>query len=175
MSATAASVEIEPATIEDLSELTDLVMSLMAMEADFRPDQEKQRHGLRLILEQPSRGRIFVIRSEHKILGMVNLLFTISTAEGGFVLIMEDVIIHPEHRGQGYGTRLVNHVKEFAAKKDFKRITLLTDRVSEESQRFFSKNGFVLSHMVPMRLLLAHETPVAEPAPVPLPATAGEG
>ena len=153
----ADSIRIEPATIEDLSELTDLVMSLMAIEADFKPNAEKQRHGLQLILEQPSRGRIFVLRNDHKVLGMVNLLFTISTAEGGFVILMEDVIIRHEHRGQGYGTRLVNHVKEFADKKDFKRITLLTDRVSEQSQRFFLRNGFVLSHMVPMRLLLAHE------------------
>ncbi len=153
----ADSIRIEPATIEDLSELTDLVMSLMAIEADFKPNAEKQRHGLQLILEQPSRGRIFVLRNDHKVIGMVNLLFTISTAEGGFVILMEDVIIRFEHRGQGYGTLLVNHVKEFAEKKDFKRITLLTDRVSEPSQRFFARNGFVLSHMVPMRLLLAHE------------------
>ena len=152
------SIRIEPATIEDLSELTDLVMSLMAIEADFKPDAEKQRHGLQLILEQPSRGRIFVLRNDHKVIGMVNLLFTISTAEGGFVILMEDVIIAKEHRGQGYGTRLVNYVKEFADKKDFRRITLLTDRVSEQSQRFFARNGFVLSHMVPMRLMLAHET-----------------
>lgn len=153
----AESIRIEPATIEDLSELTDLVMSLMAIEADFNPDAEKQRHGLQLILEQPSRGRIFVIRNDHKVIGMVNLLFTISTAEGGFVILMEDVIISPEHRGHGYGTRLVNYVKEFAEKKDFKRITLLTDRVSEVSQRFFARNGFELSHMVPMRLKLANE------------------
>ena len=147
-------IRIEPATIEDLSELTDLVMSLMAIEKDFRPNAEKQRHGLRLILEQPSRGRIFVARSDHKVIGMVNLLFTISTAEGGFVILMEDVIVRPEHRGHGYGTRLVHYVKEFARKKDFRRITLLTDRVSEESQRFFQRNGFVHSHMIPMRLLL---------------------
>lgn len=151
---TAADVSIEPATLEDLSELTDLVMSLMALEADFKPDREKQRYGLRLILEQPNRGRIFVIRSEMEIIGMVNLLFTISTAEGGFVILMEDVIVRPNHRGHGYGTMLVDYVKNFAAQKDFKRITLLTDRVSGESQRFFARNGFFLSSMVPMRLLL---------------------
>ena len=160
----ADSIRIEPATIEDLSELTDLVMSLMAIEADFKPNAEKQRHGLQLILEQPSRGRIFVLRNDHRVIGMVNLLFTISTAEGGFVILMEDVIIRLEHRGQGYGSRLVNHVKEFAEKKDFKRITLLTDRVSEQSQRFFARNGFVLSHMVPMRLMLAHEVACVVPS-----------
>ena len=154
-------LRVEPATIEDLPELTDLVISLLEMEADFTPCQEKQRHGLRLILEQPNRGRIFVLRNEQKIVGMVNLLFTISTAEGGFVILMEDVIVRPEHRGHGYGTRLVNYVKEFARKKDFKRITLLTDRVSEESQRFFRRNGFVLSSMVPMRLRMGEEPEVS--------------
>lgn len=157
MTQTMNSVRVEPATIDDLAELTDLVVSLLEMEADFVPNQEKQRRGLQLILEQPSRGRIFVLRNDHKVIGMVNLLFTISTAEGGFVILMEDVIVRPEHRGQGYGTMLVNCVKEFAVRKDFKRITLLTDRVSEESQRFFARNGFVMSSMVPMRLMLDHE------------------
>lgn len=151
------SIRIEPATIEDVDALTSLVVALLSTEADFRPDAQKQSHGIQLILEQPARGRIFVLRNDHKIMGMVNLLFTISTAEGGAVILMEDVIVHPEHRGQGFGTRLVEYVKDFADKKDFKRITLLTDRVSEKSQRFFAKNGFVLSHMVPMRLMLRHE------------------
>lgn len=144
---------IEPATLEDLPQLTDLVMSLMGEEEDFTPDRRKQDHGLRLILEQPSRGRILVLRNDHHVIGMVNLLFTISTAEGGFVVLMEDVIVHPMHRGQGYGSRLLKRAIEFAREKSFKRITLLTDKISAESQRFFQKHGFVHSHMIPMRLV----------------------
>ncbi len=154
-----ADISIEPATLEDLPELTDLVMSLMELEEDFEPNEVKQRHGLQLILEQPSRGRIFVVRTQTGIVGMVNILFTISTAEGGFVIILEDVIIRPTHRGQGYGTRLIDYVKVFARNKDFKRITLLTDQVSEESQRFFARNGFESSRMVPMRLIFDGEAP----------------
>lgn len=145
---------IEPATLEDLPELVDMVMELFTIEKDFDPDRTKQERGLRSILEQPSRGRIFVVRTDHQIIGMVNLLFTISTAMGGFVVLMEDVIIHPDHRGQRYGTRLMDYVIDFARKKDFLRITLLTDEISEESQRFFKKIGFEHSHMIPMRLPL---------------------
>ena len=90
---------IEPATLDDLPALVDLVMALMEMEEDFEPDRDKQEHGLKLILEQPNRGRIFVLRTDHALIGMVNLLFTISTAEGGFVILLEDLVIHPEHRG----------------------------------------------------------------------------
>ena len=147
-------MRIEPATLDDLEELVELVMALFDMEEDFQPDRDAQEKGLRVILERPDRGRIFVIRTDYQIVGMVNLLFTLSTAMGGFVIQMEDVFIHPDHRGQGFGTKLLDYVIEFARKKDFLRITLLTDKISAESQRFFQKVGFQHSHMIPMRMNL---------------------
>jgi GNAT superfamily N-acetyltransferase len=145
---------VEPATIEDLPSLTELVMNLLQGSSDFTADKELQERGLRLILEQPNRGRIFVVRNQDRIFGMVNLLFTISTARGGFVILMEDVVIHPDHRGQGYGAMLVHYVVDFAKRKNFKRITLLTDRMSADSQVFFEKQGFEHSHMIPMRRII---------------------
>lgn len=145
---------IEPATIEDLPALTELVMDLFNRSGDFTPDRILQERGLRLILEQPNRGRIFVVRNKDRIFGMVNLLFTISTARGGFVILMEDVVIHPDHRGQGYGAKLVDYVVDFAKRKNFKRITLLTDRLSADSQEFFKKQGFEFSNMIPMRRII---------------------
>lgn len=145
---------IEPATIEDLPALAELVMELFTVSGDFSPDRSTQDRGLRLILEQPNRGRIFVLRNDHRIFGMVNILFTISTAMGGFVILMEDVVVHPDHRGQGYGAMLVNHVIDFARQKNFKRITLLTDKISAESQDFFLRHGFEYSNMIPMRKIL---------------------
>jgi N-acetylglutamate synthase-like GNAT family acetyltransferase len=145
---------IEPATLEDLPQLTELLMDLFRQEADFRPDYTSQMRGLRLILEQPSRGRIFVLRSADKIIGMINLLFTISTAEGGFVVLLEDLIIHESFRHSGLGSELLKHALDYARNKNFSRITLLTDRISTESLEFFENNGFKRSEMVPMRLWL---------------------
>lgn len=153
MPKTSTAPRIEPATIEDLPQLVELLVALFSVESDFRPDKTKQEHGLRLILEQPNRGRIFVLRTDHQVIGMVNLLFTISTAEGGLVILMEDVIVHPQHRRQGYGTRLLRHAIDFAHEKNFRRITLLTDKISAESQAFFAQNGFSHSSMIPMRLV----------------------
>lgn len=144
---------IEPATLEDMPQLVELLAALFSEEEDFKPDPAKQEHGVRMILEQPNRGRIFVLRTDHMLLGMVNLLFTISTAEGGMVILMEDVIVHPQHRRQGYGGLLLDHAIAFAKEKRFKRITLLTDRISAESQAFFNKHGFQFSKMIPMRLV----------------------
>jgi GNAT superfamily N-acetyltransferase len=152
-------VAIEPATAEDLDELSELLGELFSEESDFRPNKEKQLRGLRLIFEQPNRGRVFVLRRDHSIVGMINLLFTISTAEGGFVILLEDLVIHKAYRDQGYGSQLLEYAIDFARKKNFLRITLLTDRPEIKSQAFFKRHGFFESAMIPMRLLITPETP----------------
>src|SRR5437868_9259566 len=100
-------IVIEPATEADLDELSQLLGELFAQESDFRPDKDKQLRGLRLIFEQPSRGRVFVLRCDGAIVGMINLLFTISTAEGGFVMLLEDLVVHKRYQGHGYGAKLL--------------------------------------------------------------------
>src|SRR5204862_7487879 len=147
-------IAIEPATEADLDELSQMLGELFAQESDFRPDKEKQLRGLRLIFEQPSRGRVFVLRRDGAIVGMINLLFTISTAEGGFVMVLEDLVIHKQFQGKGYGSKLLQYAIDFAKQKNFLRITLLTDRPELRSQNFFKRHGFFESSMMPMRLLL---------------------
>ena len=145
-------VVIEPATEADLDELSEMLGGLFAQEGDFHPDKDKQLRGLRLIFEQPSRGRVFVLRRNGAIVGMINLLFTISTAEGGFVILLEDLVIHKQYQGKGYGSRLLQHAINFAKQKNFLRVTLLTDRPENVAQEFFRHHGFVESSMIPMRL-----------------------
>ena len=50
-------VVIEPAVFEDLDELSNLLGELFSEEKDFRPNKQKQLQGLRLIFEEPNRGR----------------------------------------------------------------------------------------------------------------------
>jgi GNAT superfamily N-acetyltransferase len=143
--------------MDDLPALADLLHDLFSQEADFRPDRVKQLRGLRLILEQPSRGRIFVLRHHDRIVGMINLLFTISTAEGGFVIVLEDLVVQKELRAHGLGSRLLDYALNFAREKGFLRLTLLTDRLSEDSIRFYKRHGFYLSDMVPLRFILSQD------------------
>src|SRR5437667_4484243 len=148
-------VVIEPATEADLDELSQMLGELFAQESDFRPDKEKQLRGLRLIFEQPSRGRVFVLRRDGAIVRMINLLCTISTAEGGFVMRLEDLVVHKKYQDKGYGSKLLQYAIDFAKQKNFLRITLLTDRPENVAQAFFRKHGFVESSMIPMRLWVA--------------------
>ncbi|MEK0446249.1 MAG: hypothetical protein RLZZ399_1570 [Verrucomicrobiota bacterium] len=155
--------QIEQATLEDLPQLTELLRDLFIHEGDFVPDPVRQMRGLRLLLEQPNRGRIFVIRKNGIILGMINLLFTISTAEGGFVILLEDLIVLDEYRRHGLGSLLLQYAVQYARNKDFKRITLLTDRLNADAHRFYRKHGFFESKMMPMRLVLDEDAATHAP------------
>ena len=103
-----------------------------------------------------------MLRRDGAIVGMINLLFTISTAEGGFVILLEDLVIHKEHQGHGYGSKLLQHAIDFAKQKNFLRVTLLTDRPENVAQEFFRRHGFVESSMIPMRLWITLQNNQAE-------------
>jgi GNAT superfamily N-acetyltransferase len=145
---------IEPATADDIPNLADLLALLFIQEADFRPDREKQERGLRLLIESQSTGVIFAARDGDQVVGMVSLLFTISTAEGGPACWLEDMVVRPDRRRRGLGTRLLRHAIDYARIHGFSRITLLTDKVNAGAIRFYEQHGFVESAMTALRLNL---------------------
>ena len=82
---------------------------------------------------------------------MVNLLFTVSTALGERVVLLEDMVVAPSVRGAGVGSALLTAAIDFARAQRCPRITLLTDRVNADAQRFYARHGFTASDMLPMR------------------------
>jgi GNAT superfamily N-acetyltransferase len=144
-------IQIEFATEEDLPQLTELLAELFALERDFQPDREKQLRGLRLILNDPAIGRLFVLRVDGKVTGMANALITISTAEGGPVVLLEDIIINGTYRGMGLGRRLFDHVVAWAQGQGMKRVTLLADGDNRSALAFYNNLEFELSNMVVLR------------------------
>ena len=146
---------IRIATLDDIPDLCQLLELLFSQEAEFVPDRAFARAGLEQIIAQPERGQILVARDEAAIVGMVNLLFTVSTALGGRVALLEDMIVHPSRRGGGAGSGLLRAAIEAAREAGCRRISLLTDRDNEAAQNFYRKHGFTLSDMVTLRLLLA--------------------
>jgi len=147
-------MKITEGTKDDIPGLCELLDLLFAQETEFRPDRSLQSTGLQQIIDFPECGRILVLRQEEYLIGMVNLLFTISTALGGRVALLEDMIVHPEYRGSGAGSELLQAAINLAKSSGCRRITLLTDRTNESAQRFYERHGFTLSEMVPMRMFL---------------------
>lgn len=147
-------MHIDIATASDIPALQQLLAILFEQEAEFTPDAAAQRRGLAHIIGDPAIGAILVARAAGEVIGMVNLLFTVSTALGARVAVLEDMIVAPAARGRGTGSQLLSYAIEWARAQGCRRITLLTDRTNEAAQRFYARHGFVSSDMVPMRLAL---------------------
>ena len=148
------SAGIREARLDDIPRLCALLAELFAQEADFVPDEERQRRGLALILANPELGRVYCATESDVVVGMVTILFTISTAEGGRAAWLEDLVVHRDWRARSIGSHLLKRAIAEARAAGCARITLLTDRDNDRAMRLYSRAGFVRSAMVPFRLKL---------------------
>ncbi len=145
---------VRPAATSDVPHLCELLFLLFTQEADFEPDRDKQSRALYTIIRQPNAGRILCAVDGTTVVGMISLLFTVSTAEGGPVAWVEDLVVHPSYRRHGIGNRLLNAAIAEARNTGCLRLTLLTDADNKASHRFYTRAGFARSQMVPLRLKL---------------------
>lgn len=152
-----SALSISVAELADVPALCDLLAVLFAQEAEFTPDHAVQRAGLTLIVQHPDAGRIFVARDATGVVGMVSLLDTLSTALGGRVGLLEDLVVAPGRRGRGIGSSLLEHALAFARDNGLLRVTLLTDADNEAAHRFYARHGFRTSRMIPLRCLLTND------------------
>jgi len=127
---------------------------LFEQEAEFKPDELAQARGLTLILENPEVGQILIAKQGADVAGMVGLLYTISTALGARVALLEDMVVAPAWRKAGIGSQLLEAAITHARQTGCQRITLLTDDINTDAQRFYRRHGFTHSPMVPFRRLL---------------------
>lgn len=150
-------MEITQARAEDIAELARLLGVLLSQEAEFEANPEVQQRGLEQIIRNPEVGHILLARSDGKIIGMVNLLYTVSTALGERVAILEDMVVLPEARGRGVGSSLIENAIELAKKSGCRRITVLSDEDNASAHRFYQRHGFHPSTMKVFRNLLDQE------------------
>jgi GNAT superfamily N-acetyltransferase len=139
----------------DIPKLCGLLDELFSMEEEFCPEYKKQKTALEMILDNPHYGVIIVARDEQgESVGMVSLLYNVSTAFGGLAATLEDMIVSENYRGRGVGAELISAALKIALSDGIKRITLLTDDSNLSAQRFYKKQGFDESEMIVMRSLM---------------------
>jgi len=144
-------VVIDFASADDLDAMTDLLVGLFAREHDFTPDPGRQRAGLARILAEPARARLFVARLAGRVVAMANVQIGLSTAEGGEVLMVEDVVVAADLRGRGIGRAILRHALDWGAACGMTRATLLTDHDNHAAQAFYASMGFTPSAMQVLR------------------------
>lgn len=142
------------ACTQDIKELCRLLNELFTQEAEFTPDEASQERALAKIISDESIGEIFVASQGGEIVAMVNILYTISTALGAKVAILEDMIVDKRYRGQDIGSSLMDFALKCIKIKGCMRVTLLSDGDNFKAHKFYEKQGFVKSAMIPFRKVI---------------------
>jgi GNAT superfamily N-acetyltransferase len=144
-------MQLREAKIDDIPELCKLLNYLFEQEEEFKPNTEIQSEGLRKIISKSDVGVIVIAMDSNKVIGMVNILYTVSTALGSRVALLEDMVVSPKARGKGVGSMLMKFSLDLAKENGCKRITLLTDFDNDGAHRFYQQHGFIRSSMVAFR------------------------
>lgn len=144
-------VTVRPAMPSDIGSLADLLETLFSIEEDFTLDRSRQESGLEMMLNN-GRGRILVAETAAgTVVGMCSGQLTVSTAEGGPAVLIEDVVVHEDWRGQGVGARLMDSITGWARENEVGRLQLLADRNNVPALDFYKGLGWETTQLVCLR------------------------
>lgn len=143
-------VIVRTAWAGDIDRLTGLLEALFAIEQDFVFDASRQRQGLAMMLDNPQ-GCLLVAEEDGRVVGMCSGQLLVSTAEGGFSLLVEDVVVDEEWRGRGVGRLLMEAISDWARDKKVRRLQLLADRNNAPALAFYRRLGWKGTELICLR------------------------
>lgn len=145
-------VKIRTARLDDLDTLTDLVGQLFSIESDFIANEKRQRQGLQLMLSTCQKHScIKVAEVVGRVVAMCTVQTLISTAEGGRVGLVEDMIVDPHYRGNGIGRMVMEHIEGWAVERGLSRLQLVADRDNFPALDFYDSIGWRPTRMICLR------------------------
>ena len=145
-------ITIRTALPSDIAQLVELLQELFAIETDFVFDPVKQTKGLNQLLNS-DKDFILVAESSNvnKVVGMCTIQTLISTAEGGQVGLLEDLVVAAGFRHKGIGTKLLAEAVNRAECQGLKRLHLLADKNNLPALNFYEKQGWQSTQLVCLR------------------------
>jgi GNAT superfamily N-acetyltransferase len=142
-------VLIRAARPGDIPQMSDLLTGLFSIETDFVPDVERQIRGLSLLVSAPpGRSCVLVAEQGGAVVGMTTVQTLISTAEGGLVGLVEDVVVHRDARRRGIGTKLIASIVDWARLHGLIRLQLLADRDNQRALAFYISRSWNSTRLI---------------------------
>jgi GNAT superfamily N-acetyltransferase len=145
---------IRRANTNDIEHLADLLVELFSIETDFTVDRAKHIIGINRIILDVDRSVIFVAEHRDQIVGMVSGQLVISTAAGGYSVLLEDMCVAGEFRRSGTGSALLQNLAVWGKNKGAKRVQLVADSKNQPAISFYLKKGFSSSRMTGMYFII---------------------
>ncbi len=145
-------ITIRGGEMSDADELIALLRVLFTLEEDFSFNEAVQRRGIELLLSrQGAERQVFVAEKDGRVAGMCSIQTLISTAEGGLVGQVEDVVVREGCRGNGIGNALMDAVDNWAREKPLKRLQLLAEKGNTQALKFYRSRGWEITNLICVR------------------------
>jgi GNAT superfamily N-acetyltransferase len=81
----------------------------------------------------------------------------VSTAEGGFSLLVEDVVVDEKWRGRGVGRLMMEAISDYARGKNVRRLQLLADRNNTPALAFYHRLGWKGTELICLRAFVGEK------------------
>ena len=122
----------------DIPAMCDLFLPESARSAD----REKKAEELRPLLGPSDSSALFVAVQDGHVRGLCSIQTVISAAEGGPAGIVENLIVHPDHQGQGIGGSLLGSVMTWCTKQGITRMQLPACRDNVPALQVYFSRGW---------------------------------
>ena len=146
-----SSIILRKAVPADINKMTELLKELFSMEKDFTFNEFTQRSGLSMMFDDNQNRCIMVAVSEKQVIGMCGAQLLVSTAKGGMVALIEDMVVAKSYQGKGTGKKLLLSIEKWAVKKGAKRVQLLADKNNVNALNFYKKQKWSLTQLICLR------------------------
>jgi GNAT superfamily N-acetyltransferase len=105
-------------------------------------------------IQATTHGDIFVADLDGEVVGLCQVVvFRHFQRQGGLCAEIESMHVHPDHRSNGIGARLLAAAVEAARDAGCYRVQLTSNLQRTDAHRFYERQGFVPSHVGFKRLL----------------------
>lgn len=148
------SIQYRRAQAADIPAVAALLAALFAIEQDFSADPARQIAALTRMLERDD-ILLQIAENEGEVVGFCSVQSLISTAEGGGVGLIEDVVVAPVWRGRGIGRGLLEAAEAWSKHRGYTRLQLLADEDNAPALEFYRRQGWQRTNMHNWRKLLA--------------------
>jgi GNAT superfamily N-acetyltransferase len=136
------SVQIQPATADDLDVLLPMVEQYWRFEAIEGFDAARVRALLARVFEDGSLGRAWIARVYNEPAGYMLAVYVFSLEHQGLTAEIDEFFILPQHRGLGLGSQMLAAAEAQFRAEGCTNVSLQLGRGNEDARRFYRQHGF---------------------------------
>jgi GNAT superfamily N-acetyltransferase len=139
--AVAAAVEIAPIRADEFEELLRLIAAYQRFYEAEEINEGRNRTFFCRFLAPSDDGLLLAARSEGRLVGYACLYWHFSSLEAVETVLMNDLFVSPDCRGQGVGRALIEASAEVARERGAPYLEWATAPDNETAQRLYDSTG----------------------------------